>query len=99
MSLPQIINIPEMFKEFFARKNLTAANHLYPSQIISISEKSGDFFAGKNVLAANHLYLAIFQGRFHPQNCLNRKSSKPRKSSTTFLPGKWLCLKASIARE
>ena len=29
MSLPRIINITETVKDFFARKNLTAANHLY----------------------------------------------------------------------
>ena len=29
LSLPRIINIPETVKDFFARKNLTAANHLY----------------------------------------------------------------------
>ena len=49
MSQPQIINIPEIFKEFFACRTVLAASHQFP-------ELFEDFIPCRNVLTANHQY-------------------------------------------
>ena len=68
LSKPQIIKIPEEFKDSFARK-------MSLPQLIHCPEIVKDFLAWKNLSASNHLYLGIIQGSFLSQNCLNRKSS------------------------
>ena len=59
MSQPQIINIPEISKDFFACRIVLAANHRFP-------EKCKDFFACRVVLAENHQYPRIIQKLFLP---------------------------------
>ena len=77
LSKPQIIKIPEEFKDPFARK-------ISLPQLIHRPDIVKDFLAWKNLTAANHLYLGVFQESFHLQNCLNPKSSESRKYSQTF---------------
>ena len=100
LSYQQIINIPEIFEEFFASRIVLAANHQYPGIIqrlfrlqnctsskSSISRKKfKDSFACKIVLAANHHYPGNIQRRFRLQNCLGLKSSLSRKYSNSFSP-------------
>ena len=56
------------------------------SQIINNMETFNVFFACRIVLAANHHYREKFQRFFRLQNCLIRRSSKPRKYSNSFSP-------------
>ena len=79
--MPQIIKIPEEFKDSFARK-LSLRELIHSLEIVK------DFLAWKILSASNHLYLGIIQGCFHAQKCFNRKSSLSRKWSKTFSPGK-----------
>ena len=71
LSQQQIINIPEIFKDFFACRTVLAASHRFP-------EIFEDFFACRNVLTANHQYAENTQSLFRMQNCLSRKSSISR---------------------
>ena len=102
LSQPQIIDILEIFKDFFACKIVVAATHQY----INILKSFKDFFACKNFLAANHLYpgniqrlfrlqnvlVATHQNSqniqrlFRLQNCLSRKSLISWKYAKTFSP-------------
>ena len=72
MSEPQIINIPEIFKDFFACRNILAAYY-------NIPEIFEDFFACRIFLAANHQYPGKLQRLFRLQNCLSSKSLISRK--------------------
>ena len=81
MSLPRIIDSPEIVKDFFAWK-------ISRPQIISISELFRAVFTRKIVVTANHQYPGNIQRLLRLEICLCRKSSKSRKSSKTFLPGK-----------
>ena len=92
LSQPQVISIPERFKDFFARRIVPSANHQYPektqrliglqsclSRKSSISENySKTFFACRIVVAANHQYPGIIQRLFRLQNSTRSKSSKSR---------------------
>ena len=57
-------------------------------QIIYISEIFKDVFTSKIVLIANHQNPGKIHRLFRLEICLIRKSSKPRTSSKTVLPGK-----------
>ena len=59
MSQPQIINIPEISKDFFACRIVLAANHRFP-------EICKDFFACRVVLAETHQYPRTIQKLFLP---------------------------------
>ena len=83
MSQPQIIKIPEKFKDFFDCRTVLAGSHRFP-EIVK------DFFAGRVVLAANHQYPENAQSVFRMQNCVSRKSSKSRKYSKIYWPAE-LC--------
>ena len=79
LSQQQIINIPEIFKDFFACRTVLAGSHRFP-------EIFKDIFAGRVVVAATHQYRESTQSLFRMQNCLSRKSSISRKNSKTFRP-------------
>ena len=78
-SQPQIINIPEKFKDFISCRSFLAANYQYP-------EILKEFFACRFVVAANHQYPENIQRLFRLQICRSRKSSVSRKYSKTFSP-------------
>ena len=81
LSKPQIIKIPEEFKDPFARK-------MSLPQLIHRPEIVKDFLAWKNLTAANHLYLGVIQGNFHLQSLRSRKSSISPKYSKLSSPSK-----------
>ena len=78
LSQQQIIDIPEIFKDFFTCRTVLAANHQYP-------ENTQRLFACRNVLGANHQNPGNIQRLFRLQNCLSTKSLISRKCSKTFL--------------
>ena len=69
LSQPQIVDILEIFKDFFGCKFVSAANHLYPGNIQKL-------FACKVVLAANYRYPGNIQSLFRLQNCVSSNPSK-----------------------
>ena len=81
LSQPQIIDILEIFKDFFACKLALAANHRYPGNVQRL-------FACEIVIAATHQCSENIQRLFRLQNCLSRKSSISWKYSKTFSPAK-----------
>ena len=83
-SQPQIIDILEIFKDFFACKIVVAATH----QQINILKMFKNFFACKIVVAANQRYPGKIQSFFRLQNCLSSNPSKFSKYSKTFSPAK-----------
>ena len=111
MSYPQVIDIPEIFKDFFRLQNcLTCKSsisrkysktflpaEMSQPQIINILVIFKDFFACRNVLAANHQYPRNIQRRFRLQNCLSRKSSLSRKYSKSFRLQNCLSRKSTIS--
>ena len=100
LSQPQIINIPEKFKDFFACRITLAANHQYPGNIQRLlrlqncltskslisRNYSKTFLACRTVLAANHQYPENTQRLFRSHNCRISKSSISRKFSRIFFP-------------
>ena len=102
LSQPQIIDILELFKDFFACKIVLAATHhnsekdeklflpakLSQPQISDILETFKDFSACKIVLAATHQYSEKIQKLFCLQKCLSRKPSVSWKYSKTFSAAK-----------
>ena len=100
MSQPQIINIPEIFKDFFACRIVLAANHHYPGNIqrrfrlqnclslkSSISRKYSKSFSPAELSYPQVIDIPeIFKDFSRLQKCLNCKSSISRKYSKTFLP-------------
>ena len=84
LSQPQIIDILEIFKDFFACKIVVAATHQY----INILKMFKNFFACKIVVAANQRYPGNIQRFFRLQNCLSSNPSKFSKYSKTFSPAK-----------
>ena len=100
LSQPKIINIRELFKNFFclqncrSRKSPISRNYSkafspaeqYQEQVIKIPEIFEDFFACRIVLAANRQYPENTQKLFRLQNCLSRKSSLHRTYSKSFSP-------------
>ena len=103
LSQTQIINIPGVFKDVFACRNVLDANHQYPENTERLlacrtvlvgshrfPEIVKDFFAGRVVLAANHQYPENAQSVFRMQNCVSRKSSKSPKCSKNYWPAE-LC--------
>ena len=110
MSQLQIIDILEIFKEFFARKIVLAqiidilelfkdffAWKIFLAATIKILKIFKDSFACKIVLAANHLHPGNIQRIFRLQNCLSRKSSISWKCSKTFSPAKLSQPKSQIS--
>ena len=81
LSWSQIIIILETFKDFFAWKNVLAANHHYPENIQKL-------FRLQIVLDANHHYPENIQRVYCLQKCHRRKSSSSWKHSKTFSPAK-----------
>ena len=77
LSQPQIIDILEIFKDFFACKIVVAATHQY-------SENVQKLFRLQNCLSRNSRYPGNFQRLFWLQNCRSRHSSIQWKYSKTF---------------
>ena len=99
LSQPQINNILEFLKEFFACRLLLAANQQYPGNIQRffrlqncLSRKSTkswkypQFFRLQNCLSRKSTISWKNPKTFHLQNCLRRKSTKSWKYSKTFPP-------------
>ena len=100
LSYQQVIDIPELFKDFSRLQNCLSrkssmsrkysktflpAEKCQP-QIINFPETYKHFFTCKNILAANNQYPENTQRLFRLHNCLSRKSSISRKYSKTFSP-------------
>ena len=100
MPQQQIINIPEIFKDFsrlqsclsrkssISRKNskIFLPAELSLPQIINIPEIFKDLLACRIVLAPSHQYPENIRILFRLQSCLNRKSSISRKYPKNFSP-------------
>ena len=84
LSQPQIIDILDIIKDFFACKIVVAATH----QFINILKMFKNIFACKIVVAANQRYPGNIQRLFCLQKCLSRKRSISWKNSKTFSPAK-----------
>ena len=98
LSQQQIIDIPEIFKDFSRLQNCLSCKssisrkysktflpaEMSQPQIINIPEASKDVFACRIVASANHQYPAKIQRRFGLQNCLSCKSSISRKKLKVF---------------
>ena len=84
LSQPQIIDILEIIKDFFACKIVVPATH----QFINILKMFKNFFACKIVVAANQRYPGNIQRLFCLQKCLSRKPSVSWKYSKTFSAAK-----------
>ena len=99
LSQQQIIDIPEIFKDFSRLQNCLSCKssisrkysktflpaEMSQPQIINIPEASKDVFACRIVASANHQYPAKIQRRFGLQNCLSCKSSISRKKLKVFV--------------
>ena len=92
LSQPQVISIPERFKDFFARRIVLSANHQYPGNIQRL-------FACRNVLAANNQYPGNIQRLLRLQNCLSSKSSVSRNMQRFFRLQNCLSRKSSVSRK
>ena len=90
LSYPQIIIMLKVFKDFFACKIVSDANHHHPENIQRL-------FACKIVLDANHHYPGQIQRLFRLQNSLRRKSSLSWKLSKNFSPVNCLRRKSSLS--
>ena len=81
LSQPQIIDILEIFKDFFACKKFSAATH-------QNSEKNQRLFRLQNCLRRKSRYPGNIQRLFRLQSCRSRKSSKFWQHSKIFPPAK-----------
>ena len=98
LSQQQIIDIPEIFKDFSRLQNCLSCKssisrkfsktflpaEMSQLQFINILETSKDVFACRIVASSNHHYPAKIQRRFGLQNCLSCKSSISRKNLKDF---------------
>ena len=79
LSQQQIINTPQIFKDFFACRIVLAANHQYPGNIQRLLRL-------QSCLSSKSSKPGNIQRLFCLQKCLSRKSSISRKNSMTFPP-------------
>ena len=93
MSQPQIIDIPEIFKEFSRLQTCLRSNSS------KTRKNSKTFLACRIVSAENHQYPGNTERFFCLQNCLSRKSPKSRKNSKTFYPAVLSQGKSSVSRK
>ena len=77
LSYQQIIITPEIFKDFFACRNVLAANHQYPGNIQRLLRL-------QNCLSGKSSVSRKMQRLFRLQSCLSRKSSISENYSKTF---------------
>ena len=82
LSQPQIIDILEIFKDFFACKNVLAANHLYPGNIQRL-------FRLQKCLSSNPSKFSKFSKTLPPAKLSYRKSAISWKHSKIFSPAKF----------
>ena len=91
MSCQQIINIPEIFKDFFACRIVLAANHHFP-------EKIERLLCLQICLSRTSSVSRKYSTTFRLQNCLSWKSSVSRNIQRLFRLHIRLTRKPSISR-